>query len=64
MTQPPRGAAGMTEGEIRAATVGEPVLLAGPVTLADPGWTYVQNYADAKSAVIEEIIGRARAGGR
>jgi GrpB-like predicted nucleotidyltransferase (UPF0157 family) len=25
-------------------------------------WKYVQNYADAKTAVIEEIIGRARAG--
>jgi GrpB-like predicted nucleotidyltransferase (UPF0157 family) len=30
--------------------------------LAVRHWKYVQNYADAKSAVIEEIIGRARAG--
>ena len=30
--------------------------------LAAREWKYVQNYADAKSAVVEEIIGRARAG--
>jgi GrpB-like predicted nucleotidyltransferase (UPF0157 family) len=30
--------------------------------LADRHWKYVQNYADAKSAVIEEIIGRAQSG--
>ena len=29
--------------------------------LAGRQWKYVQNYADAKSAVVEEIIGRARA---
>jgi GrpB-like predicted nucleotidyltransferase (UPF0157 family) len=29
--------------------------------LARRDWKYVQNYADAKTAVIEEIIGRARA---
>jgi GrpB-like predicted nucleotidyltransferase (UPF0157 family) len=29
--------------------------------LAGREWTYVQNYADAKTAVIEEIIARARA---
>ena len=29
--------------------------------LAARDWKYVQNYADAKSAVVEEIIGRARA---
>jgi GrpB-like predicted nucleotidyltransferase (UPF0157 family) len=28
--------------------------------LAKRDWTYVQNYADAKTAVIEEIIARAR----
>ena len=30
--------------------------------LAARRWDYVQDYADAKSAVIEEIISRARAG--
>jgi GrpB-like predicted nucleotidyltransferase (UPF0157 family) len=30
-------------------------------TLAEQDWKYTQNYADAKSAVIEEIISRARA---
>lgn len=29
-------------------------------SLAQKEWTYVQNYADAKTAVIEEILGRAR----
>lgn len=29
--------------------------------LAERTWTYVQNYADAKSQVVEEIITRARA---
>ncbi|MET8850570.1 GrpB family protein [Amycolatopsis sp. NPDC004625] len=29
--------------------------------LAAKTWTYVQNYADAKTEVVEEIIGRARA---
>ncbi len=29
------------------------------LTLAQQEWRYVQNYADAKSAVVEEIIGRA-----
>ena len=29
-------------------------------TLADSEWKYVQNYADAKTAIIEEIIKRAR----
>jgi len=29
------------------------------LTLAQQEWQYVQNYADAKSAVVEEIIGRA-----
>ena len=28
--------------------------------LARRDWTYTQNYADAKSEVVEEIIGRAR----
>ena len=28
--------------------------------LAKPVWKYVQNYADAKSAVVEEILARAR----
>jgi GrpB-like predicted nucleotidyltransferase (UPF0157 family) len=32
------------------------------VALAQKEWKYVQNYADAKTAVIEEIIVRARAG--
>jgi GrpB-like predicted nucleotidyltransferase (UPF0157 family) len=27
-------------------------------TLAQKGWKYVQNYADAKTAVIEEILRR------
>ena len=30
-------------------------------TLAQEQWKYIQNYADAKTAVIEEIIARARA---
>jgi GrpB-like predicted nucleotidyltransferase (UPF0157 family) len=30
--------------------------------LAAREWKYVQNYADAKSAVVEEILARARAG--
>jgi GrpB-like predicted nucleotidyltransferase (UPF0157 family) len=30
--------------------------------LAAKEWKYVQNYADAKSAVVQEILGRARAG--
>ena len=30
--------------------------------LAERDWKYVQNYADAKMAVIDEILGRARAG--
>jgi GrpB-like predicted nucleotidyltransferase (UPF0157 family) len=30
--------------------------------LAERVWTHVQNYADAKSAVIDEIMARARAG--
>jgi GrpB-like predicted nucleotidyltransferase (UPF0157 family) len=34
------------------------------LTLAQEDWKYVQNYADAKTAVIEEIIGRARLGGK
>jgi GrpB-like predicted nucleotidyltransferase (UPF0157 family) len=29
--------------------------------LAQKEWEYVQNYADAKTSVIEEIIARARA---
>jgi GrpB-like predicted nucleotidyltransferase (UPF0157 family) len=28
------------------------------VALSQKEWTYVQNYADAKTAVIEEIIAR------
>jgi GrpB-like predicted nucleotidyltransferase (UPF0157 family) len=32
------------------------------LALAQQEWKYVQNYADAKTAVIEEIIGRARLG--
>lgn len=32
--------------------------------LARREWKYLQNYADAKSAVVEEILGRARAGDR
>jgi GrpB-like predicted nucleotidyltransferase (UPF0157 family) len=31
--------------------------------LAQQDWKYVQNYADAKTAVVEEIIARALAGG-
>jgi hypothetical protein len=31
--------------------------------LAQRDWTYVQQYADAKTEVVEEIIVRARAGG-
>jgi len=30
--------------------------------LAAKEWKYVQNYADAKSAVVQEILARARAG--
>ena len=29
--------------------------------LAKQNWKYVQNYADAKTTVVEEIIARARA---
>jgi GrpB-like predicted nucleotidyltransferase (UPF0157 family) len=29
--------------------------------LAKETWKYVQNYADAKTAVVEEIVARARA---
>ncbi len=29
--------------------------------LANQTWKYVQNYADAKTAVVEEIVARARA---
>jgi len=32
------------------------------LALAQVEWRYIQNYADAKTAVIEEIIARARAG--
>jgi GrpB-like predicted nucleotidyltransferase (UPF0157 family) len=32
--------------------------------LASQDWKYVQNYADAKSAVVEEILARAHAGAR
>jgi GrpB-like predicted nucleotidyltransferase (UPF0157 family) len=31
-------------------------------TLAQKEWTFVQNYADAKSAVIDDIMTRARHG--
>ncbi len=31
--------------------------------LAGKGWTHMQNYADAKTGVVEEIIARARRGG-
>ena len=31
------------------------------LALAQTQWKYIQDYADAKTAVIEEIIGRARA---
>jgi GrpB-like predicted nucleotidyltransferase (UPF0157 family) len=31
------------------------------LALAQKEWTYVQNYADAKSVVVEEIIARAHA---
>jgi GrpB protein len=34
------------------------------LALAKQEWKYVQNYADAKTAVIEEIIGRACLDGR
>jgi GrpB-like predicted nucleotidyltransferase (UPF0157 family) len=30
------------------------------LALAEQDWKYVQNYADAKTAVIEEILARAR----
>jgi GrpB-like predicted nucleotidyltransferase (UPF0157 family) len=32
--------------------------------LADRSWKYTQNYADAKTAVVEEILARAREGAR
>ena len=32
--------------------------------LAKQNWKYGQNYADAKTAVVEEILSRARAGGQ
>ena len=31
------------------------------IALAQREWTHVQNYADAKTAVVEEILARARA---
>jgi GrpB-like predicted nucleotidyltransferase (UPF0157 family) len=39
----------------------------GPLTkreLAARRWTFIQNYADAKTDVVTEILRRARAGGR
>ena len=36
--------------------------LAAKRELAAKEWKYVQNYADAKSAVVREILGRAEAG--
>ncbi len=30
------------------------------VALSQKEWTYVQNYADAKTAIIEEILARIR----
>jgi len=36
-----------------------PVRADGP--LADRRWDYIQDYADAKSSVVEEIISRAKA---
>ena len=32
------------------------------LALAAQEWKYIQNYTDAKTAVIEEILARARAG--
>jgi GrpB-like predicted nucleotidyltransferase (UPF0157 family) len=32
------------------------------LALAQKEWNYIQNYADAKTVVIEEIIARARVG--
>ncbi len=31
--------------------------------LADRGWKFTQNYADAKTTVVEEILSRMRAAG-
>ena len=56
----------MTEEEIRAAVVGDLKPLEGPILLVDydPAWPALfelENYADAKTTVVESIIERARA---
>jgi GrpB-like predicted nucleotidyltransferase (UPF0157 family) len=58
----------LTDEEIRAATVGDLAAHSARLScrkrtkrdLATKEWTFVQNYADAKSAVVTEILGRAR----
>ena len=39
-----------------------PVIESAKRNLATKDWKYVQNYADAKTAVVEEINARARGG--
>jgi len=48
---------------LRSNTVDREHYARTKLILAQKDWKYVQNYADAKTAVIEEIIGRARLGG-
>jgi hypothetical protein len=49
---------GVDEDEILAATVGDSPRRFQKVVLAeyDSEWKYVQNYADAKSDVVREIL--------
>ena len=58
----------MTEQDLRTAWVVEPPKLTGKIQVYSPGcpeierdWTSVQQYADAKTEVVESIIARAQA---
>jgi GrpB-like predicted nucleotidyltransferase (UPF0157 family) len=62
VTDPSASDRGLTsEEELRAITIGELSPHAAAVELVeyDPAWREVQHYADAKSAVVEEILRRA-----
>jgi GrpB-like predicted nucleotidyltransferase (UPF0157 family) len=45
---------------LRSNVVDRDLYARAKLALAEKEWKYVQNYADAKTVVIEEIIGRAR----
>ena len=47
----------LSEDYLRAHTIGELIPLSGPVRVVD--WKHTQNYADAKTSVIDEIMSRA-----